>query len=265
MEILTKLSPAETYLVRDHAEATFKELLKLTLADLMLKRVLVTKYNEQKNDDEEDTSTQVIVGENFRAYVPKPHETVFLNPFISNPETEILFSQLIKMAYQNGRNRKKYVFKFLLKNPDIENLFSKRLMTMWLGNVILNGQGEQVKIQVDEALLKLEKGFKGVIERDKQTALKILQNIYGNVFLIDGLESELLKEIDSQIDKQLTKYNTSGGFGCAGYFGAYGDGSDSFDVAFDSVDSSYGSEGGSGCIGASGCSSGCSGCGGCGS
>ncbi len=106
----------------------------------------------------------------------------------------------------------------------------------------------------------MEAELPNIIHNDKKKALEILKRIGGNVFLVKGLEFELLKEIDEELSKEFERNDKSYNTGCGGCFTFYGNHSDSFDGAFDTADSSGG---GSGCSADSGCS-GCSGCGGCG-
>lgn len=261
METLEKLTPAETYLIRDNSDSTFKELLKLTLADLCLKKVLKIEDKEIQSHPSNPVRIlkYVLKGKNFNTYSPKVHELAFLSPFQKNSEIEILFNHIIKMAYENARNRKRYVYKSILLNPEVTNQFHNDFLTRLMGDIALNNTGKSTKVKVDQELLKLESELPQIIQNDKKRALEILNRIGGNVFLLSGLNFELLREIDEELAKELERSRDDYGYGCAGCYTSYGDNSDSFDGAFDSADSS----GGSGCSGDSGCS-GCSGCGGCG-
>ncbi|MEM9338917.1 MAG: hypothetical protein AAGA66_09330 [Bacteroidota bacterium] len=263
MEILAKLTPAEAYLIKNTSNSTFKELLKLTLADLSFKKVLKIEDREVRSHPSNPVRVlkYVVATENFHAYHPKAHEEAFLSPFQKNPELEILFHHLIKMAYESARNRKRYVFKSMLKSPEIGGKFHKDFFTRLTGVIALTSEGKKVKAKVDEALSKLETELPQIIQHDKKGALGVLEKIGGNVFLISGLEFQLLKELDEELAKAHERRSGDYDFGCSGCYTSYGDHADSFDGAFDGVDSSGG--GGSGCSGDSGCS-GCSGCGGCG-
>lgn len=261
MEIIEKLTPAETYLIKNSSDSTFKELLKLTLADLCLKKVLKIEDKEVQSHPSNPVRTlkYMSTGQNFIGYKPRVHELVFLNPFQKSPEMEILFGQLIKIAYEKSGSRKRYVYGALLLNPGLTELFHKDFFTKLMGDIALNNHGKKTKEKVDLELVKLESDLPKVIESDRKTALEILQKIGGNVFLLAGLDSELLSQIDKELAQELEGSRGDYGYGCAGGYTFYGDNSDSFDGAFDGADSSGGA---SGCGGDSGCS-GCSGCGGC--
>lgn len=260
MEILESLSPAETYAIKVNGVSTFKEMLKLTLADLLLRKVLISEERKSSDPGENDIALYISTGPNFDVGLPKSHEAVFLDPFQSNRGLEILFSQLIKIAFESGQSRKKYFFRFLMKNEGISNLFYRDIFYRWLGNVALNNNGKIVKTQVDDALTQVRYQLEKLAKTDKAAGLKLLQRIKGNVLLVDGLESDILGEMDAEIDKLLVGRERDSGSGCFAYFGDFSDNYDSFDHTFDSIDAD---SGGSGCGGDSGCS-GCSGCGGCG-
>ena len=249
MEILEKLTPTETYLVRDNSGSTFKELLKLTLADLCLKKVLKIEDKEVQSHPRSPVRVlkYVLTGKNFNNYKPKPHELAFLSPFQKNSEIEVLFNHTIKMAYENVKNRKRYVYKSILLNPELTERFHKDFFTKLIGGISLNNAGESAKIKVDQELRKLESELPQIIQNDKKRALEILNRIGGNVFLISGLDFELLREIDEELTKALERGVDNYGYGCGGCYTSYGDNSDSFDGAFDSADSSGGCGGCGGC------------------
>lgn len=260
MEILEKLTPAETYLIKSNSNSTFRELLKLTLADLCLKKVLRIEDREFQSHPNNPIRVlkYVVAGKNFQSYQPKIHELAYLSPFQKNDEIEILFNHMIKIAYENAGNRNRYVFRALLKNYELTKKFQKDIFAQIFGNINLNNEGKEAKAKVDQILNTLETELPQIIQDNKKKALEILKRIGGNVFLISGLEFELLKKIDEEMARELERSRDNNTYGCGGCYTFYGDYSGSFDGAFDSTDSS----GDSGCGGDSGCS-GCGGCGGC--
>ncbi len=262
MEILEKLAPAETHLIRANKDSTYKELLKLTLADLCLKKVL--RIEEKRIQSHPRNPIRVLkyvtAGKNLPRYQHKLHEFPFLSPFLKNLEIEILFNQFVKLVYENGDGIKSYVHDALLQNVGMRKYFKTDFFRMMLGKIILTTDGEYARTKIDQAIQQLETELPNIMHADKRKALAILKRIGGNVFLIRGLEFELLKEIDKELSKELERNDKGYSAGCSGCFTFYGDHSDSFDGAFDSAGSAGG---GSGCSADSGCS-GCSGCGGCG-
>lgn len=127
METLAQLTPAETYLISNNSNATFRELLKLTLADLCLKQVLRIEERELQSHPNNPIRIlkYILIGRNFHNHIPKAHEIVFLSPFRKSPEIEILFNHLIRMGYENAGSRKRYIFNSLLMNPGVCTKFTK--------------------------------------------------------------------------------------------------------------------------------------------
>lgn len=259
MEILTKLSPAETCLIQNQNNASFKQLLRLTMADLVLKRVIQVDV-----DSSNDTDTQYVsVDQRFFSYTAKPHENIFLSAFKDDPEIEIRLDHYTKLVVQKAHNRRSFIFARLLQAPGFGSNVKQDLFNRLFCTISLTRKGQQLKTELRKVFSTLKKQLPELIENDKESALVVLDAIYGNVFMVDGLDHKLLEGIDEALESHLIKRKKSsdGSFGCAGYFGDYKDTSSSFDQAFDSATDS----GGSGCSGASGCS-GCGGggCGGCG-
>ena len=83
MELLTKLTPAETYLILENSKCDFRNLLKYTLIDLLIKNVLKAEDHEEQSHPRNPIRivSYVSTGSNFSTYTPKPHELPFLQPF----------------------------------------------------------------------------------------------------------------------------------------------------------------------------------------
>ncbi|MGL1888303.1 MAG: hypothetical protein OCD76_17440 [Reichenbachiella sp.] len=260
MEILTKLTPAETYLLHENSNCEFKNLLKYTLIDLLVKKVLISEDIEQQSHPRSPVRIMryVSIGPKFKNYKPRPHELPFLKPFQKSEELQLLFKHLVKVSYENSGSKKSFVFDLLLKNEtiseSIKNDFFKRLFV----NFSLTEKGVFQNSEITNTLMKLEDELPRLIEKDPKAASELLNKINGNVFLLKSFDFELLKKVSEEFDKEMnptSSYDPS--WGCSGCY-VY------FDTYSDSFDSDYSSVGGdSGCSGGSGCS-GCSGCGGCG-
>ncbi len=270
MEILTKLTPAEVCLIRNRNYASYKELLRLTMADLTLKRV-IRKITVSGDNSE---TQYVSPGENFSVYQAKSHEAIFLSPFKKDQELEIRLDHYIKLIVQKAQNKRVYIFARLLRATGFGTNVKQGLFNKLFCTIRLTDSGKQLRAELMKVFSILEKQLPELIQNDKESALVILDAIYGNVFLVNGLDHGLLTDIDKALESNLIKRNkpnkptksSGGGFGCAGYFGGYDDTGSSFDHAFDSVTDSGGSGcgGGAGCsgCGGGGCGGGCGGCGG---
>ncbi len=140
MEILEKLTPAETHLIRLNANSTYKELLKLTLADLCLKKVLSIEERAIQSHPSNPVRVlkYVVAGKNISAYKHKVHELAFLSPFLKNSEIEILFKQFVKLAYENGDGMKSYVHDGLLQNDSMRKYFHTDFFKVLFGKIVLS-------------------------------------------------------------------------------------------------------------------------------
>lgn len=234
--------------------------------DLLLKQVLQTKNVSSKAHARDKTRTYLYVesGKNFLTHKPLRHEEIFLSPYYSAPQIQILFKHLIAMGFQNSGGVKDYIQKRILSSPNMEGLFETGFFKRLFGILNRTQKAHELRTEILKTLEQLESTLPELIHSDQEKALKILLSIGGNIFLLKNLDFDLLNQIDNQLIKEFKRqYNyDSGCSGCGPwlYFDDYGD---TFDSDFDSADTSFGDSSWSGCSSCSGCS-GCSGCGGCG-
>lgn len=259
MELLTKFSPAETYLIKDNNEATYKELLKLTIADLLLKKVIKVANRKMAVDDPEEK--YILRGVNYTQYQAKDHEKLLISTWTTAPDLEVHFKDFIKTCYQNGRSFKYFGIEHTLKPNNLYDHFQQGFWKKLLGTLKLNESGIALKAKLDKEIEEVQQQLTTYMQEDKTKALEILSKIYGNIYLISGLTPEILKEIEEELNNQ-SEYSDSDYYAYDTYWLWYASDSDydynaDFDSAFDSADSSD-----SGCSGDGGGDSGCSGCGG---
>lgn len=267
MEILKKLSPAETYLIIEDNTVSLKNLLKYTLVDLILKKVLILKEEQFQPAEKDPIQTIVYIkaGENFKSHKAKAHEHIFLQTLSVNEELEITFRHFIGVVYENVASKRKYIYKAVRKNPITETCISNGFIGRLFGMKILTKKGHAVKKEIQRAISELEEGLPKLVANSSDQLESLLSEIGGNVLLLKSFDLSLLKEIDSQFNKHSQK-GTSDIDGCSGCFVFFDFYMDAFDTEFDGFDASSGSSWGDsdgGCSSDSGCS-GCSGCGGCG-
>jgi hypothetical protein len=255
--ILSKLTPAETLLVRNGKEATLKDMLKYTLMDLLLKQVLIIEEVERQPSKRDliRVYKYISVGKKFSAYKCMPHELVFLFAYRKNSSIRILFRNCVKIGYENAQSGKEFN-KLIMSSRELKNAFSISLLKkMFSDGFSYTDKGTQFKIQLENEIQYLEQHLRKEIDNDKRRVIETLKQIGGNIFLLNGMEFSLLKEIDDELLKEFNRPEVSSGCGTWTTFETY-------DHDFDSSCSS--DTGGSACSGDGGCSSGCSGCGGCG-
>ena len=264
MEILTTLSPAETYLISEVSDAKLSEMLKLTFADLVRKKVLVIK--EEEHQSHENNPVRIIsyvgIGENFEGYSMLLHEYPFLKPFEATTDIEYLFRNYVKMCYQNAGSLKSYIYGAFIDNGKLGENFRQNWFARLIGGLYLSGKGLETNSNVMLTLQKLEKELPVLIEQDREQALEILKKLGGNIYLLKTIDLQAIPQLAEEFaDYRKHQHNgyDSGCSSCGGfvYF-------DDFSTSFDNSCSSDTGGWSSGCGGDSGCSSGCSGCGGCG-
>jgi hypothetical protein len=259
---LTKFTPAETWVLLHGKEAQLNDLLKFTLLDLLLKKVLVTE-DVQRQPSERDpvmVYKYLRAGQNFAAYKSKAHEDVFLSVFKNNPSSSVLFRNLVKIGYEKSSSTNRYLYR-VITSPDVESNFKFHLLAGWFKVVRYSDKGNELKLELQKEMKELESSLPKLVTTDKKRALEILTQIGGNVFLLKGLDFEIAQRINKELLEEMArqKSGTEWSTGCWTAFDTY---STSFDSSCSS-DSSSDWGGDSGCSGCSG-DSGCSGCGGCG-
>jgi hypothetical protein len=279
MTLLSKFTPAETKLILESGKATFKDLMKLTFMDLLLKKVIkiVEEEKELHISDGSRTYTYIEAGKNFHKYKPKPHETVFTKPFNTEEEMQYLLQHFIKVGYENSGKSRRYKRKIKETN-NLHSYWSDSFFESLFGLTRLNDHGERTKHEISKYLDEIDAQINDWLENDQEKALEVLLAIGGNIFLLKNLKFELLKNIDKELltlkkteadddtddddywflyadfydDDDFFGLDFDDDFSFQTYFD---DTLDSFDTQFDAFDSSSSFD--------SGCSS-CSGCGGCG-
>ena len=260
MEILTKFTPAQVHLIREGTNATLKDLLKYTLADLFLREILTLEEREDQTHPNSIPRELIYVfpGANFKDYRCQPHETCFLEPFYQSEDIEIMFKHLVVAAYQNARSKREYVYRQLIKSEALMGYFKTGVFNAIFARVVLTEQGVAAKQQIESALQNIKQQLPSLRKSNQTAASQMLRSIRGNVLFLTDLDLDWLAGIDAelaQVVAQQKKREDTDEF--PDLFEFADDWFDAFDTAFDSAASSdSGGDGGSGC-------SGCGGCGGC--
>jgi hypothetical protein len=253
--ILSKLTPAETLLIRQGEGSPMKDLLKYTFMDLLLKQVLEIRNLERQPNSRDPIMTYkyVYAGPNFNRYACLPHELIYLSIFHKSAGSGILFRNCVKMGYENARSQRA-LHKTIQYSPGLQSVFSISLLEIIFGGFSYTAKGKQWRDLIEKEIEELEREMPLLIAHDKDRALEKMKLIGGNIFLLNGLVFTLLSEIDAEFVKEFKKEESAGG--CGG-------GCSTFASDFDSSCSSDSSGDGSGCSsGDSGCGGGCGGCGG---
>ncbi|MEM0543537.1 hypothetical protein WFZ85_13010 [Flavobacterium sp. j3] len=249
MKHLSQLTPAEVVLLTKPG-ATHNELLKLTFIDLLFKQVLKTYEVERRPHyrDKLKVYTYVSIGKNFETYTSLNHERVFLSSFVSDTSIEILFSNLVKIAYQKSKALLYYKAD-IYKTPTLQKCFSQNIFQKLLYKYSITDYGAKLKKEVKEEIQIEANKLANNSTLESQMVIDLIEKIGGNIFLLVAFDHELFSRIDHEMGSIINRVNDNSGVGESGC--AY--------MSFDDYSSSFDSS----CSGDSGCSGGgCSGCGG---
>jgi hypothetical protein len=254
---IAQFTPAETLFIRDGSSAMLKDLLRLTLMDLLLKQVLTIEEVERQPSPRDPVRTYRYIskGKTFFGHKTLPHENVFISAFDPTKERKVLFRNVVKISYENAESFKSYQTR-LMESPNLHNLFERSFIQSIFGRFTYSAQGQSVQKEVLQNISQLESIIPNLMAHERAKGIEILKSIGGNVFLLKGLDFALAREIEEIILQESSKRKAAGG--CAtGCFVIYTD----YSKEFDSSCSTESGSDGSGCSGCSG-DSGCSGCGG---
>jgi hypothetical protein len=264
MTTLRQFSPAETLILLQGKKAQLKDLLKVTLMDLLLKQVLQTREIENSGDKIKTSNTYVVAGQNFKGYRHLPHEEVFLRPYFRTPGNQILFTNLVKIAYENTEYAR-YFIRLVFQNESTRACFAKGMARIFKGKFSLTSFGEQTVGSMKSEIRELENTLPDLMHTDPDKALEILKQIRGNVFLVKGIDFKLMKQIEEQVMSEVygARSTSNSAFGDPIMWIALDTNSRRFDSSCSTIshqdwDSGAGD---SSDIGDAGGDSGCSGCG----
>lgn len=253
MIYLSQLTPAEVaFLTKD--KVTLQEFLKITFIHLLLKQVLKTFEVERQAHVNHKVRiyNYVGVGEHFNNYISHNHEKFFLATFEYDPSIEMLFRNLVKVAYQKSKTVAHFKNE-LIKTPTLKKCYSQNIFQKIFNCYSTTAYGKELKRKVQQEIQHLNSELSSVKNIENQKAIEIIKVIGGNIFLLENINYDLLEQIDADLAQEMNRKSTNtDGSGCSGCGWSF----DNYSTDFDSGCSST-----SGCGGASGCG-GCGGCGG---
>jgi hypothetical protein len=127
MKYLSELTPAEILLLTKE-NITHQELLKITFIDLLFKQVLKTFEVKRRPHIKQEVRVYkyVGIGQNYKIYNSQNHERLFLSTFGTDNTVEILFRNLVKIAYQKSRTLKD-LKNDLIQTPTLKKCFSQNI------------------------------------------------------------------------------------------------------------------------------------------
>ncbi len=247
---LVELSPAEALFFLEGKRSSPYQMMKYTLADLIIREVLLLSRQKAETKNGTVTLSYVQKGPQAAGFVPKPHEEIFYKLFAKANDIRIPLTRLAAV----GRSSKYYFDYLVRKNatikPHIRNQFF---------SYKLRDSAEKIKAEIQAEIEELS--------THPAQLQQILPQLKGNILLISNANPEILAELDAvwrsrngleevdfDIDFEIFEQDFDSGYESVSDSGGdSGCGSDS------GGDSGCGSDSG----GDSGCGSGCGGgCGG---
>lgn len=206
MELLAKLSPAETLLLLRPYESRLRDFMKFTLMDLLTRQVLhLLNYDMQPVQGNATLSlAYVVTGKNFKKEEPLLHEMIFLYPFYKKPTSKILFTHFIQMAYKAAKGEENFKKKFLLAG-DLKPLISVGFWQRMFGSFSLTEEGKRQQAAIIRHLNFLDKELPVLMKEQKEKANEYINQVRGNVFLLNALRFELLHLLGAEIGRVETE------------------------------------------------------------
>ncbi|QHI37343.1 hypothetical protein IMCC3317_27220 [Kordia antarctica] len=196
---LSVLKPAATAILLAPSKIELKDIIRYTLMDLALKKVLVIKKKHiqlHPSDPYKRTRTTVETAKNFNAYYKSEFEKYFLT-IIDNASYFHLRSYLHRVYTDMPRDH--VVKRQVIKEHKIQNLFSNSFIYSIFNVFRLNTSGRKVQNEIQRYLSAIDENIVQIIEESPEQALKLVSFLKGNIFLLKNLTFELLEKINALI------------------------------------------------------------------
>ncbi|MBX7108020.1 MAG: hypothetical protein K1X61_05165 [Chitinophagales bacterium] len=206
MELLSKLSPAETLMLLRPYESRLRDFMQFTMMDLLTRQALhLLNYDMQPVQGNATLSlAYVVAGRNFKKEEPLLHEMIFLYPFYKKPASKILFTHFIQIAIKASKGEENFKRKYLLAGelkPLIHIGFWQRIF----GSFSLTEEGKMQQQAIIRHLNFLDKELPVMMKEQKEKAGEYINQVKGNVFLLNALKFELLHLLGAEIGRVETE------------------------------------------------------------
>jgi hypothetical protein len=200
MELLTKLTPAETLFILQPA-SLLNELMKYTLMDLLMQEKLALPNFDPKpvQGNARLGFARVTIGKNFQRDEPKLHEMIFLFPYYKKPGKRIVMKHLLQMGLSAAKNEIYFKEKLLLDAEEMKPLFEKKGLRKIFGGVRLSPEGKSVQQELIKQFNAFDKMLTPIVESDEAKAIEMLRHIKGNILLLNSFKFDLIQMIGKEI------------------------------------------------------------------
>lgn len=200
--LLPVLTPAEVLVLLHGRYVNLKQLLQLTLTDLLLKKVLAVRASPLAASSNNPLLYMYVHrGINYDKYRLLKHEKIYTKHFLSPPDREIMPGNLIKLACTAAISTTA-MRQNIMKTPHLLNAFERGFWAKLTDKVKLTEEGTKKRTLAENELKTLTDLLAHVYNKaDKNAAANLLQMMHGNLFLTDVLRHHLLILSDEELDK----------------------------------------------------------------
>ena len=191
---LSELKPAGTKLILE-PKADLIELLKLTLFDLTLKKVLVIKKKLKKSHARDPHLREYIIverGKNFEKYNPNKFEEHFTNRI--GKDSYFQLKVYLRVIFKEIPSVSKHKYE-IIRNLKIQDLFKRDFFSVVFSMFKTNSKGNKLKADIIEYLEQVDRNIPNLIENEPDKALELILFLQGNIFLLKNLKFELLEKL----------------------------------------------------------------------
>ena len=201
MELLSRITPAETLMLLKPTDSRMRDLMKFTVMDLILRQVLFVEHLQRKTvqGNRMIGYLYVFAGRNFRREKPTLHEMVFLYPYYKRPRAKIIFHHLLQMAYSHAKNEEHFKRKYLLDSAPLRELIHIGFWQQVFGSFSLSEEGKKKRDEVILYFNRLDSELPDHINQKDDMAKALIRQIKGNVLLLNSIRFELLDLIGREI------------------------------------------------------------------
>ena len=186
MKLLLKLTPAEAMLLINR-KADLRDLLQVTITDLLIRQVLSTAEVEKKiaSQSKPKLLTYVKRGPVFSDYHPRHHELVFLSPFKQEHVQSILYSNLVNMATNEAVNALQFKRR-LITGDVLSSYFSQNWWQHMFGAYSLTGSGKRLREELQQEIRDLD--FQIQASEKQEAAIREVSKKIGGNIALSGLK-----------------------------------------------------------------------------
>ena len=194
---LKDFSVAETMFILNPSTAQVSIMMKLTLMDLIFKKVLAIQQDFGQN--ERLAANYLLKGPAFDKYTPAVWENVFMELF--NDDSLKIQIKFITKALADRLKSITTFYYGVTKSDRIQVYFSQNKIIKYLGINRFNDKGKQLKKDINRQLVELAKQLHGMRQQPAAAFRKVLEQLESKVFLITELDYNVLYHYNTLIDQ----------------------------------------------------------------